>query len=239
MRVDRVAAARAVVLAVWAHFFVWLWLSGEAVRYVGPRTTWVVPFGAIALSAAAVGFVMTALESRSGAGARLQVRELVGLCAALAPVLAVLAVPAPTLGALAVERKSGGEAREVLPPPEASLQDEILSLSQASAAAASRDYRHLTRIEPGQEVDAVGFVSRAAEDGAATFRLSRFTAFCCAADALPSSITVKPTADGVGHPVDTWLRVSGTLESGGDHGFVVVAQDIREIDEPRNPYESN
>ena len=45
--------ARTVVLVTWAAFFDWLWLSGASGRFVGPRTAWVVLFGAATLTAVA------------------------------------------------------------------------------------------------------------------------------------------------------------------------------------------
>lgn len=43
--------AREFVVLAWAGFFTWLWLSGQMTRYLGPRTYWVVPVGAVALLA--------------------------------------------------------------------------------------------------------------------------------------------------------------------------------------------
>lgn len=44
--------------------------------------------------------------------------------------------------------------------------------------------------------------------------LTRFATFCCAADAVPYSVTVD--SEGTDFPDDTWLTVTGTLmnESG-------------------------
>jgi uncharacterized repeat protein (TIGR03943 family) len=105
--------ARAVALLAWAAFFDWLWLSGEWTRYVGPRTSWVVPFGAIALTVAAVGYLATV---RSPTSARLGVRELAALAVLVAPILLVSVVPSPSLGSYAVERKEDTQtARETAP----------------------------------------------------------------------------------------------------------------------------
>ena len=46
---NRVGFARMVVLALWSAFFAWLLVSGEVYRYIGPRTRWVVVFGAVML----------------------------------------------------------------------------------------------------------------------------------------------------------------------------------------------
>ena len=44
-------AARTLVLAAWAALFAVLWAADEGQRYLGPRTQWVIPFGALALGA--------------------------------------------------------------------------------------------------------------------------------------------------------------------------------------------
>jgi uncharacterized membrane protein len=49
MRLD-LRSIRALALVAWAGVFTWLWVSGESVRYLGPRTQWVVPVGAIGLT---------------------------------------------------------------------------------------------------------------------------------------------------------------------------------------------
>jgi hypothetical protein len=40
------------VLALWAGFFIVLWTTGTSDRYLGSRTQWVVPFGAVVLTLA-------------------------------------------------------------------------------------------------------------------------------------------------------------------------------------------
>jgi hypothetical protein len=94
---------RTAALAIWAAFFDWLWLSGASARFVGPRTAWVVVFGAVTLSASAALHLATGLRA-PGAHRPVEARELGGLVALVAPVLALAAVPSANLGALAVAR---------------------------------------------------------------------------------------------------------------------------------------
>ncbi len=54
MTLDWVRLVRGLALLAWAGFFDWLWLSGRAGDYVGPRTAWVVPFGGIVLTITAL-----------------------------------------------------------------------------------------------------------------------------------------------------------------------------------------
>jgi uncharacterized membrane protein YcgQ (UPF0703/DUF1980 family) len=78
-----------------------------------------------------------------------------------------------------------------------------------------------------------GLVSK--ERDGDTFELSRFLASCCAADAMPYSIRVEPPADAPPLELSQWFEVVGTLR-GADGGFVVVAEQLRPIDRPANPY---
>ena len=50
--------ARIVAVGGWTAFFWVIWLSGDAGRYLGERTLWVVPFGAVATAIAFVGLVL-------------------------------------------------------------------------------------------------------------------------------------------------------------------------------------
>jgi hypothetical protein len=59
--VDWTRVLRGVGLLAWAVFFDYLWLSGRSADYVGPRTTWVVVFGAITLTAASLLYLSGAL----------------------------------------------------------------------------------------------------------------------------------------------------------------------------------
>ena len=109
---------RAIGLSAWCAFFVWLWVSGEMVRYLGPRTYWVIPFGAITLGIVAVAHIP--LLGRAGASAGR--RELGALAMILAPILLVVAVPSPQLGTLAASRRTtfGGGGGPVLAVPKVS-----------------------------------------------------------------------------------------------------------------------
>ena len=69
-----------------------------------------------------------------------------------------------------------------------------------------------------------------------TLELSRFLASCCAADAMPFSVDVQPPADTPEYELSQWLRVSGTLERIGG-SLVIVAERMKPIERPSNPYE--
>jgi hypothetical protein len=97
MRLD-LRSIRAIGLAAWGALFGWLWLSGESVRYLGPRTQWVVPLGAIGLTLAAAGYLRATRDMPSS---RARPLELAGLAALLIPILAAGTLAHAQLGSLA------------------------------------------------------------------------------------------------------------------------------------------
>ena len=229
MRFDWTRLVRGAALLAWAGFFDWLWLSGRAGDYVGPKTAWVVPFGGIVLTITALLYLRgtRAHEPARGPSAR----ELVGLLALLAPLLLVAAAPSSSLGALAVERKrSSGDQRAAVNRLDRTAD---LTLYDIAVANSSTEYAAERDIRDGVKVTIDGLVSK--ESDGETFEFSRFLASCCAADAMPYSIRVQPSADSPPLELSQWLEVTGTLRS-TDGGFVVVADEIRPIERPANPY---
>lgn len=241
MKIDPSRLARALTFLAWAGFFDWLWLSGAASSYVGPRTTWVVPFGAVVLTVSAVAYlagVRTAVP-----GPRLSPAELLGLLALLAPILAVVVVPDPSLGALAVERKQS--ARAPVPPP--SPEDRVYDVAESdpgnallSVALADADpkYADTYGVYDGARIELFGLVSRQAAAPGAPFELSRFQASCCAADAIPYTARIRPAPGFTprSHPTDAWVQVSGVVRAVPGGGFVVEAERAERRSEPSDPY---
>jgi uncharacterized repeat protein (TIGR03943 family) len=240
--------ARTIVLAVWACFLAYLWVSGEMARFLGPRTYWVVGFGAVTLALAAAAQVVSLKSESRRASARPRdessigvrgsfkpsVGDLLGLATLLVPLVALLAIPQPDLGALAASRKSTGSlgAGFVAPPsPEAGAE---LSFIDIHFANASEEYAANLRIADGTEMELTGFVSEGS-NSTGTFLLTRFYVSCCAADAIPYSIAVDPSSAGADYPANDWLRVRGSLEETGS-GWQLVAEDIVEVQEPETPY---
>ncbi|HEX2049845.1 MAG TPA: hypothetical protein VHJ34_04330 [Actinomycetota bacterium] len=229
MTLDVRRVARGAVLGSWAAFLGFLWVSGESARYLGPRTYWVVPFGAAVLGAAAVAHLATA-RTRAARG-RIALGEVAGMVALVAPLLAVAVAPGAELGALAASRKSSGAgvAAATLVPPDPGGD---VSFAEVYYASESSDYAAQVGIRDGFQLELTGFVSGAdgaPEDG---FSLSRFYVSCCAADAIPYSV---PVAAPRAYPVDAWVRVSGALEH-RDGRWVLVADSVARVPEPDRPY---
>jgi uncharacterized repeat protein (TIGR03943 family) len=229
MSVDWVRLVRGTALLAWAAFFDWLWLSGRAGDYVGPRTAWVVPFGGIVLTVATVLYLRGAWR---GGGARTpSAGDLLGLVAMLAPLLLVVAAPSSSLGALAVDRKrSSGDQVAAVNRLGGNAE---LTLYDIAGANASTDYARDHDIRAGMRVDVDGLVSAQVEGG--TFELSRFLASCCAADALPFSIRVQPPSGAPAFELSQWLQVAGMLRR-INGSLVLVAERMEPIERPANPY---
>ena len=234
MRVGALFVMRSVVLFVWAGFFLWLLFSGEVNRYIGSRTYWVVIFGAVTLTVAAVAHL---IASDRFSDTKPRVKDAMGLVAILLPILIIVFVPKPGLGALAAANKGAGgivSATVGLQPPERKLSGE-LTLEEIEYASQSSEYASAVGITEGTSVRLIGFVThpKKAEDG--TFVLARFAIFCCAADAVPYSARVVPPDASPDFEDDQWLKVRGTLAKDGN-GFFVQATEIETIDEPNSPY---
>jgi putative membrane protein len=221
------------VLLAWTAFFSWLYLSGQMTRYLGPRTYWVVPFGAIGLGLAALAHLATL---RTDKPRRLSWGEVGGYVVLLLPMLVVLAVPKPDLGALAASRKAqaGGLAGGVAQPqPVAGVDLRFLEISYSEE---SEEYANAVGATDGKRVSLTGFVSDGEGDPEGTFALSRFYVSCCAADAIPYSVSIDASdAATSSYDRDTWLHVEGALERRGED-LVVVAESIDEVEEPKDPY---
>ena len=171
--IDRVLALRAFVLAAWAGFFAWLWFSGERSRYLGPRTYWVVAFGAIALGLAALAHIGVI----RGRDRRPDGLQLLGASVMVLPMLLVIIIPSPNLGALAASRKISGGVAAFLPAPEPNGE---VSFRELHYAADSPEYAARAGVVEGMPIELTGFVTH---DGG--MNLTRFYVSCCAADAIP------------------------------------------------------
>lgn len=226
---------RLIVLILWAGFLAWLWISGDVLRYLGPRTSWVVTFGALTL------LIVTIAYLRSSAGAAdarrpISGRESAGLLAMLTPILLALMLSGSSLGALAASKKLSARGVDL-----ASLAESLSSgaskadFLQIKAAADDPSSSSSLGISAGQQVDLTGFVMKAGNGPRAPFTLGRFYITCCVADAIPIGVTVEPTIAEGGFAKNTWLQVDGALDKKGK-SYVVDAERIEKIPQPSNPY---
>ncbi len=226
---------RVAVLALWAAFLSWLWISGEVLRYLGPRTSWVVTFGALTL------LIVTAAYLRSSSGAAdaerpISGRESAGLLAMLTPILLAAMLSGSSLGALAASKKLTARGVDLTSLAESlSNGASKADFLQIRAAADDPSSSSSLGVSPGEQVDLTGFVMKAGPTARSPFSLGRFYITCCVADAIPIGVTVDPTIALGGFAKDTWLDVTGALDRKGK-SFVVDAESIKKIPQPSNPY---
>jgi putative membrane protein len=232
MRLD-LRSIRALGLAAWGALFGWLWLSGESVRYLGPRTQWVVPLGAIGLTLAAAGYLHTTRDMPSS---RARPLELAGLAALLIPILAAATLAHAQLGSLAASNKLS--SRGIDPSALARLASRDASsvgFLQLNAAGRDAGLSRELGLSAGKPVQLLGFVSSKPESGR-PFELSRFYITCCVADAVPVGVHIsKGTVRRLRVQRDDWLSVTGVLEH-GHREWIVRAIRVEHVDAPSNPY---
>jgi uncharacterized repeat protein (TIGR03943 family) len=216
--------ARALALGSWAVFFGAVALTGEIPRYLGERTAWVVPFGAVITGATAI-----LLLSRGRSGTPLSRREAWGMLALLAPILVVLAFPHAELGAAAAERRStspGAAARLAKP------LSPLSGISYAHIMAAQGPVPQPGTV-PGARVRLVGFAMHRPGTARGLFQVARFEINCCIADAMVLYVTVDPPAETPAD--DTWVVVDGSLARRGRE-LIVEAATVRATPPPKHPY---
>ena len=225
--------ARGGVLTLWAAFFVVLWWSGTADRYLGARTQWIVPFGAVALVLASFMYGYGYLRARRR-GPALTLREATSLFALLVPLAAILLVPHAALGSFAAARK-GGVTFPLARPAAPSTPSQV-SFLDIRIAEGDRDFAAEAGIRDGVQVRLLGFVTRSKDVPPGTFEVARFYIACCIADAEAVGVPIDGRALGkstLRH--DTWLQVTGSLVRRGKR-FVVEAERIEPVSTPKQPY---
>jgi uncharacterized repeat protein (TIGR03943 family) len=221
--------ARGGALAVWAVFFFALWLTGSTDRFLGTRTEWIVPFGAIVLALAVLAYGYGYLRA-TRRGPRLTLREATGLFALLVPLAAVTLVPHAALGSYAAARKGSGSfflsARPPVPPKPANASFLDIRIAEGDHA-----FARSAGIVPGLHVRLLGFVTGSKDVPPGTFEIARFYISCCIADAQAVGVPIAGRAP----KRDTWLVVSGSLARRGER-FVVKPSKIQRVEAPAQPY---
>lgn len=217
---------RAAVLIAWAAFLVWLQVGGQVPRYLGPRTAWIVPAGAVLLTVAAAGYLR---YTDSAARRPLGRGEAFGLAAVLAPALAALALSDASLGALAASNKLGDRGIDVsrlaASVHEGSGRIDVLRLRLADEdPELARRYG----VHPGVAVEVTGFVFETGPP----LRLARFYYTCCVADALAVDVPVHGARR---FPRDTWLKVRGFVGRRDGH-LVIEGAAAERVPPPERPY---
>jgi uncharacterized membrane protein YcgQ (UPF0703/DUF1980 family) len=168
--------ARGGVLGLWALFFVVLWATGTSDRFLGPRTQWIVPFGAVVLTLATLAYAYGYVRSRRS-GPSLTLREAASLFALLVPLAAVSLVPHAALGSYAASRKGGISFAFVR--PHAPAKPSQASFLDIRIAEGDRGFAAAAGIRLGLRVRLLGFVVGSKDVPRGTFQLARFYIACC------------------------------------------------------------
>jgi uncharacterized repeat protein (TIGR03943 family) len=227
---------RALLLIGWSGFLFYLWRSGEIARYLGPRTQWLAPVGAIALGV--VGLASGLMSTVPWRGrVPLGRRDGLGLIAMLVPILAGILFTGTQLGALAASSKLTS-SRGIDPAALAHLggKGESANFLQVSVAEKDRSFAAQNDLEPGRAVTVTGFVAAEPSRAGASFSIARFYITCCIADAVPISIRIAPRHGlGIQPRKNDWVSVAGVLRGRPGH-LVVWGRSVRDVAAPHQPY---
>lgn len=159
------------------------------------------------------------------------------------PLLAVLLVAPPPLGAFAASRQSALNpvtTQTSYPPlPEPVNGAVELTMSEYVFRALYDKDRSLA----GATIRLTGFAAAEPDGQPGEYRLSRFVLNCCAADGRAVSVTVR--GDDTPRAPDTWLQVVGTWEERPDQDTAInstqaplfIATSVTPIEQPDQPYE--
>jgi uncharacterized repeat protein (TIGR03943 family) len=218
---------RAVALLAWGAFLTWLWLGGRAATYIGPRTAWVVPFGAIALLGCGVACLLAAR------GQHAHSRDWWGGVLLVSPIVAVLATPSPQLGAYAAHRKAPAMQARAQIDREHIDRAKPISLTEIVAGNVDEDTRNQVGAHDGRAAKVSGIVTKVARG---RIDVTRFQIWCCAADATPYTVTVRGTGLGRRFRLNQWVAVNGSLKDSGGHIYDVMASDVHRAPKPADPY---
>ena len=225
--------AGGLVLAAWATMFWWLQLTGRVNLYLSTRTSWVVPVGALLLTAAAVGRLASA---RTADPQPLGRREAVVMALMVVPVVFVMVLPPATLGSFSATKKTTFSPGVTLSN---TFYDHITStstitlLSVAAGQTSSQGAQALAK-RAGSDVDFVGVASRDASTQADEFLLTRYVITCCVADATIVQVRIVNVPPGAVQPND-WVDVKGQIYPLG-RTVLVNASSVKVVPRPAHPY---
>ncbi|MFC5995609.1 TIGR03943 family putative permease subunit [Pseudonocardia hispaniensis] len=200
-------------------------------RYVRPsHRWWLLAAGAVMIALAAAALVRDLRGVGSADGHSHGAPHSAWLL--LLPVLVIVLVAPPALGADAVDRSRGIALRstEIYPPlPPGPLE---LSIGEVVERSVWDEARSLD----DRAVVLTGFVVRRGPDTL----LARIAIACCAADARPHVIRLLGPVGAP--PPDSWLRIRGTVAPGSAtraNGYTpdLIVEDVAVVPAPADPYE--
>jgi uncharacterized repeat protein (TIGR03943 family) len=226
--IPRLATAAAVTL--WAALFWFIIATDRLAFYLAVRTSWLAPVGAVTLTLAAVGAVITARTERPERLDRSHVRNLALL---VVPAVAVMLFPPATLGSYAVSRRSNVVKGASISTSGRDISTGDLSLLDIFSLSYNGEFGRLAT-RAGSSSSFTGFVTEYPGGAADEFALNRFMVTCCPGDAVSIRLRVVGAPPGE-FKTDDWVRVTGKIYPIGKE-VVVDASDVVKVDRPERPY---
>ena len=230
-RISPLRLAGAAAVGIWAALFWFVWFSGRSLLYVGNRTSWIVPAGAILFTVAFVGRVLSLRTEHQEA---ITTKDSFFIAIFVLPAVLLFAMPTSSLGSFAVGKRAGlsngGFAAAVGQIP--STGD--LSMVNIGGALIDRESMKALVARAGSSSSFTGFVTREPGEAANEFLLNRFVISCCVADALAIQVRVANAPPGE-LKEDDWVRVTGKLYPLGRE-VIVMASDVEKVAKPKHPY---
>ena len=220
----------AAALAVWAFVFWFIIAADRTSFYFATRTTWLAPVGALTLSIALLGRLLSARVPEPEPITRRHLRTVAVL---VAPAVLILAFPPATLGSYAVARRSTSIKGAYVSAEGVDLSGADLSLLDIFALTYNGEIGRLAS-RAGSSSSFTGFVTHSPSDGADEFFLNRFMISCCPGDAVNIQLRVVGAPPGLFKP-DDWVRVTGKIYPVGKQ-VVVDATSVDPVKRPRHPY---
>jgi uncharacterized repeat protein (TIGR03943 family) len=239
------------VLAItaWGALFLKYWLTGKLFLLIHPNYIWLTIIAGFVMLVVAALRAMTLLRRSSRAGqpsaaaaqhltlfppgwssALLLATAILGLLISPRAFASQTAIDRGVADTLTVTRVKPQAFRGVEDSENKSIVDWIRTLTVYPEPDAYT----------GQKAKVQGFVTYPPNLPTQYLLISRFIITCCAADAYPVSLPVKLAQSRDNYKPDTWLEIEGqmTTETLGDkRQLVIEAKSIKEVPEPKNPYD--
>ncbi|MBV9387401.1 MAG: TIGR03943 family protein [Chroococcidiopsidaceae cyanobacterium CP_BM_ER_R8_30] len=231
-------------IASWGILLLKYWLNGKLGLLIHPDYFWLVTLTALVMLTIC-GLQVRELRRRRSCASRVAHLTLFppGLSSSILLLTALLglvftphiftsqiALQRGVTDTVAMTRAQPQAFRSSRPPEERTLVDWVRMLN---VYPEPDEYT-------GQKVNVQGFVIHPPELPPNLLMLSRFVITCCAADAYPVGLPVKLDQTSKAYPSDSWLEVQGqmiTENLAGKRQLTIQASSIRQITEPKNPYD--
>jgi len=223
------ACLPAIVYVVWLNAYYWLLKGGRYKAFIQPKF-WPLLILALLLLLAFTAVFVSQISLKSRISLKFDVWAKAAIL--MMPVCFLLTLYGRSLGTDAFSKRAFNPGQIVIQGD----ANELKSPSGPSTAQGTSLLNLLADAEKfdGKRVTAEGMVYRSVTSGENTFMLFRFAVVCCAADALPLSVTVKHTATEALNN-DTWVRVGGIFSietSKGKQMASIAADSVESIPPP-------